>query len=125
MSAFGNYMYAQERVATARMGYNYASVLLENRQIHQRLAEIASQTEPVNLLIERDLSERAKLYALAFYVVVGRFPDGLNLGEYELPDKEIAKLIQQVAERTRKECFWSTGDGGCFNARWEDEEVKK
>ena len=46
-------------------------------------------------------------------------------GEYELPDKEIAKLIQQVAERTRKECFWSTGDGGCFNARWEDEEVKK
>ena len=81
MSAFGNYMYAQERVATARMGYNYASVLLENRQIHQRLAEIASQTEPVNLLIERDLSERAKLYALAFYVVVGRFPDGLNLKE--------------------------------------------
>jgi hypothetical protein len=50
--------------------------LLENRQIKERLAEILSQSEPLDKLISTVMPERDRLYAAAFYVVVGRIPEG-------------------------------------------------
>lgn len=72
--AFSQYMCAQAEKRVAQERYNYASAALENAQIKERLAEIRSQSEPLDGLIGRSLSERDRLYAAAFYVVVGRFP---------------------------------------------------
>ena len=74
MSNFQNYLLQQERKNAAYQRYNYASVALENAQIKERLAEIKSQHEPLASLLEKPLSERDRLYAAAFYVVVGRKP---------------------------------------------------
>lgn len=69
------YALAQSRKETAYERYNYASVALNNAQIKERLAEIESQHEPLNQLCQQQMPERDKMYAAAFYVVVGRFPE--------------------------------------------------
>jgi len=74
MDDFGNYMLAQAKRRTAYERCNYATEALKNAQIHERLAEIKNQYEPLNKLISASMSERARLYAAAFYVVVGRMP---------------------------------------------------
>jgi hypothetical protein len=70
-----NYMLAIERKKVAYEKYNYASASLENCQIKERLAEIWSQHEPLASLLDRKMTERERLYAAAFYVVVGRMPE--------------------------------------------------
>ena len=50
------------------------SAQYNNAEIHERLAEIKSQHEPMNSLLDAAMSERDRLYAAAFYVVVGRMP---------------------------------------------------
>lgn len=75
MDDFGNYMKAQAEKQAAYERYNYAGVALENAQIKERLAEIKSQHQPIADLIEQTLSERDRIYAAAFYVVTGQFPD--------------------------------------------------
>ena len=72
---FLDYMLQQARKETAFARYNHASVALENAQIKERLAEIRSQHEPLASLSNQPLSERDRLYAAAFYVVVGRLPN--------------------------------------------------
>lgn len=73
-SNFSDYMLKQSRKETAFEKYNYASTNLKNAQIHERLAEIRSQHEPLASLLDKPFSERDRLYAAAFYVVVGRLP---------------------------------------------------
>jgi hypothetical protein len=75
---FENYLRRQAERATAQERYNYAGTALEIAQIKQRLAEIKSQAEPLNGLICDGMDERDRLYAAAFYVVVGRIPDRKN-----------------------------------------------
>lgn len=74
MSDFLHYMNAQEKTRTAYERYNYAGTALENARIHERLAEIKSQHEPLASLLNEKLSGRERLYAAAFYVVFGRMP---------------------------------------------------
>ena len=75
MSDFQNYMLQQARKETAMERYNYASSALNNAQIMERLAQLKSQHEPLASLVDKPLSERDRLYAAAYFVVVGRFPE--------------------------------------------------
>ena len=74
------YMLAQSKRETAYERYNYASSALKLAQIKERLAETKSQHEPLAGLINAELSERDRLYAAAYYVVVGRLPLEVNHG---------------------------------------------
>jgi hypothetical protein len=73
-SAFLDYMRVQAERRAAYERYNYAGAALENAQIKERLSEIKSQHEPLARLMAQPLSERDRLYAAAYYVVVGRIP---------------------------------------------------
>lgn len=64
---------AREQAAQAR--YDHASAALDNARIRARLAEIREQHEPLQGLLESKMTPRDRLYAAAFYVVVGRMPD--------------------------------------------------
>lgn len=75
MSDFQNYMLQQARKEAAYQQYNYAAAKLDNAKIHERLAELKSQHEPLASLATKPLSERDRLYAAAYYVVCGRMPD--------------------------------------------------
>ena len=75
MSNFERYMTAKAEKRAAYERYNYASVALENAQVKERLAEMASQHEPLAALRDAAMSERDRLYAAAHYVVVGRMPN--------------------------------------------------
>lgn len=74
MSDFKNYMHMQDCARGAYSEYNAAARGLELARINERLAEIKSQHEPLAKLMEQPLSERDRLYAAAFYVVIGRMP---------------------------------------------------
>ena len=74
--AFSRYQLRQSERREAYETFNFAMQLLENRQIKGRLAEILSQSEPLDKLISTVMPERDRLYAAAFYVVVGRIPEG-------------------------------------------------
>jgi len=74
MDNFGNYMRAQAERQAAFERYTASARALENAQIHERLAEIKSQHEPLSTLLAQPLNERDMLYAAAYYVVVGRMP---------------------------------------------------
>lgn len=75
MSDFLHYMNAQSERREAYANYNAAGRGLELAQIRERLAEIKSQHDPLAKLIDEPLPERDRLYAAAFYVVVGRMPE--------------------------------------------------
>ena len=70
-----NYALAREAKRAAYEKYNYAAANLENCQIKERLAEIGEQHEPLASLLGNEMTERERLYAAAFYVVVGRMPE--------------------------------------------------
>lgn len=73
--SFSNYMLQQEKVRTAIAEREAASLKLELARIHERLAELKSQHEPLNSLkAPNDLSPRGRLYSAAFYAVIGRLP---------------------------------------------------
>ena len=74
--AFSTYQLRQAEKREAYEAFNFAMQLLENRQIKERLAEILSQADPLDKLISTVMPERARLYAAAFFVVVGRIPEG-------------------------------------------------
>lgn len=74
-SDFSAYMLAKEGAKRAYADYNAASTGLNLARINERLAEIKSQHDPLATLLTRPLSERDRLYAAAFYVVVGRMPE--------------------------------------------------
>jgi hypothetical protein len=74
-SAFQDYMRAQAERRAAYERFNYAVSALENAQIKERLSEIKSQHEPLAILLAKPLSERDRLYAAAYYVVMGRLPN--------------------------------------------------
>lgn len=76
---FKDYVHAQDRKEAAYQQYNYASMKLENASIKCRLAQIKSQHNPIDSLLKARLSERERLHAIAFYVVIGRFPEGLEI----------------------------------------------
>lgn len=69
------YTKAQADKKAAYELYNYAGQKLENAQIRERLAEIKSQYEPINSLLDGGGTMRDMLYAIAHYVVVGRLPN--------------------------------------------------
>jgi hypothetical protein len=75
MSDFAAYMLAQSEQRAAFQAYCYAGAKLENAQIKERLAQIKSQHEPLAGLMDEAMSERDRLHAAAFYVVVGRMPE--------------------------------------------------
>ncbi len=73
--AFKHYLHMQDRTALARARAEAAAAQLELAQIRERLAKIKSQYEPLATLTQDGtLAVREKLYAAAFYVVVGRLP---------------------------------------------------
>ena len=72
--SFQAYMFAQEEKRRWNAEYNNSCAHLDLAQIRERLAEIKSQYDPIVGLLETSLSERDRLYVIAFYVVVGRFP---------------------------------------------------
>ena len=72
---FGRFMLRKAETATATAESNYASVKLDLAHIRERLAEVESQHEPMAKVQDSvGFSERQKILAIAFYVVVGRFP---------------------------------------------------
>lgn len=75
MSDFLNYTMAKVEADAAYQLYNYAGQKLDNARIKERLSEIKSQSEPMESLLNQALSERDRLYNIAFYVVVGRMPN--------------------------------------------------
>lgn len=64
---------AEER--EARSNRNYASVALGVAGIEKRLAEIDAQHAP---LCNLKNSQRDECYAVAFYIVIGRWPAGFE-----------------------------------------------
>jgi hypothetical protein len=76
--AFSTYQLRQAEKREAYEAFNFAMQLLENRQIKERLAEILSQADPLDKLISTVMPERDRLYAAAFYVVVGRIPESTH-----------------------------------------------
>ena len=87
MSDLLNLFAHRDKVARAKAELGRASLALTNAQISERLAEIKSQHEPLFSLIGMEdildpayQTVRKKLYAAAFYVVVGRMP--------EIPEQE-------------------------------------
>jgi hypothetical protein len=79
VSDFAHYMLEQSRRETAYERYNYAGASLENAQIKERLAQIKSQSDPLDDLLKQRMSERERLYAAAYFVVVGRMPTMINV----------------------------------------------
>ena len=77
--SFTNYMNARTEKESAYNLYNYAGTKLELAGIRERLAEIESQHNPIANLLEKKMSERERLCAIAFYVVIGRFPEQKNM----------------------------------------------
>ena len=75
MIEFAMYQKAKAETRAARNEYNYSSVALELAEIKERLAEMASQHEPLAALRDTAMTERDMLYAAAYYAVVGRMPD--------------------------------------------------
>lgn len=69
-----NYQHAKLEADRAYQRYNYASAALKLAQIQMRLAELHDQHEP---LASRGgpAHVRDKMYAAAFYAVVGRWPE--------------------------------------------------
>ena len=78
MSEFAQYMTAKAEAKAAYERYNYASAALELARIKERLAEMASQHEPLAALRDASMSERDRLYAAAHYAVVGRLPNKVS-----------------------------------------------
>jgi multidrug efflux pump subunit AcrA (membrane-fusion protein) len=74
MTDLGMYFQRQAEEKAARAEWEAASARYDNAQIKARLAEIKSQHDPLNTLMSERMSERERLYAAAFYVVVGRMP---------------------------------------------------
>jgi flagellar biosynthesis/type III secretory pathway protein FliH len=74
MSDFLKYQLAKAEEKAQRWHYEAAAALLENAGVRERLAEIRSQHEPLASLLTEAMSERDRLYAAAFYVVLGRLP---------------------------------------------------
>lgn len=75
---FKNYCHQKDRVESAYNLYCYAGTKLELAEIKCRLAEIKSQHEPLNKIIEKSNATRSQLYSAAFFVVFGRLPDGVK-----------------------------------------------
>lgn len=79
MSHLLAYFKAQSDTRAATCLRDYASETLKNAQIMERLAEIKSQHEPLNGLLNSNFSARDRLYAAAFYVAIGRMPSPLGM----------------------------------------------
>ena len=75
MSDLQSYFLAQARKEKAYQQYCYAGAALENAQIRERLAELKSQHEPLASLTNERMTERERMYAAAYYAVVGRMPE--------------------------------------------------
>ena len=78
MRDFLHYQLAQAEAREAKQDWERASNKMVLTKIRERLAEIRSQHEPLNKLLEMDheMSDRDRMCAAAFYVVVGRLPEG-------------------------------------------------
>jgi hypothetical protein len=80
MSSFLAYMCADAEAKAARQEWEAASARMTVADIRKRLAEIKSQNLSLASLCQAKIgspeyeAERERLYAAAFYVVVGRLP---------------------------------------------------
>lgn len=68
MSDFQRYLMAQSNTKTARAAYEAASIRLEHACMHERIAELRSQAEPLNSLG----LDREKVRQVLNYVLCGR-----------------------------------------------------
>lgn len=65
----------QQETKTAFANYCLASTNLDLAKIRERLAEAKSQHDPLaSIITNASLSDREKLYAAAFWVVIGKLP---------------------------------------------------
>jgi hypothetical protein len=71
-----SYAYQLEAERAALAEYNAASRGLELARIKRRLAELKDQHEPLDGKSDGCQRTRELMYAAAFYVVVGRWPEG-------------------------------------------------
>lgn len=67
---------------TARAVYNGAGSALRLATIERRLAELENQYAPLSRLQK---SDRHEAYAVAFFCVVGRWPEGFEYMAKEAP----------------------------------------
>ena len=88
MNEFEQYQTAKAKADAAYERYNYASAALELARIKERLAEMASQHEPLAVFRYTAMNERDRLYASAHYAVVGRLPNDMLQGSPEAQRKE-------------------------------------
>jgi len=75
MIEFEHYQRRKAETRAARQQRDAASNALELALIRERLAEMASQHEPLAALRDAAMNERDRLYAAAHYAVVGRLPN--------------------------------------------------
>jgi hypothetical protein len=71
---FAYYLIRKEATRAAVAEVTAAQRAVDLARIYERLAEIRSQYQPLNGLLEKPMSERDKLYSAAYYVVNGKFP---------------------------------------------------
>ncbi len=65
----------QIEVQAAKSDYEKAVAQMQLANIHYRLAHIDSQPEPLDGLVKADLTDRERMVAAAYFVVVGQVPE--------------------------------------------------
>ena len=75
MSDLQAYFLAIAERKTEQARRDAAGTALELAWVRERLAQIQSQHEPLASLLAESRSERDRLYAAAFWVVIGRMPE--------------------------------------------------
>jgi len=71
------YLNARTETKRAYANYNHAALDLELSQIKERLAKLGSQVDPAEALLRYGASDKDRMVAAAYYVVIGRFPDDM------------------------------------------------
>jgi hypothetical protein len=72
MTSFEDYLLASVKRKAAEVHYNHAASALELAQVKERLAQIKSEDGQLTKILYSKLSERDRMYAAAYFVVVGR-----------------------------------------------------
>lgn len=74
--SFAEYRLKRAETREAVADWERACIKMKLARVKERLAEVDSQHEPFNSIINSTtMNEREKLYAAAFYVVRGRMPN--------------------------------------------------
>ena len=85
---FLKYTHATEMRKAAMVKVELSHMRLRKALVEERLAKLKSQSEPLSGLMAENISDRDRLYAAAFYVVVGRMPKCAKLAHNSKGDRD-------------------------------------